>query len=84
MVAPGAYLGKLFLVCKCMQKVSAHATCKSVHWSDLLYLGGIFVLPVVSFTQLDHTLGCSVADKIFQVNATFNMNQSRLIRGLMA
>ena len=45
---------------ECMEKVSAYAACESVHINDLLYLQGIVVHSVVSFTQLDHTLGCSV------------------------
>ena len=64
-------------------KISAYAACESVQINDLLYLQGIFVHPVVSFTQLDHTLDCSVGIVIFYVDATFNMNRSRLLRGLM-
>ena len=54
-----------------------------MHINDLLYLRGIFVYTIVSFTPLDHTLGCSVGIEMFQVDATSNMNPSKLLQGAM-
>ena len=51
---------------KCMYKVSTHATCKSVHVHDFLYLRGSVVYHVVSFPQFSHAICCSVGEKIFQ------------------
>ena len=50
-------------------------TCKFVKVNDLLYLGGFFGHPVVSFPQFSNTVCCSVGINIFQFNATFNINQ---------
>ena len=66
----------VIFICKC----KCLCDLQSVHINDLLYLRGIFVNPVFSFTQLDHALGCSVGVKIFWFDAAFNMNQSRLLR----
>ena len=45
--------------------------------------GDFFIDPVVSFPQFSHTVCCSVGFKIFHFDATFNINQGRLLRGLM-
>ena len=69
-------------MCRNTQIGRNFSTCKTGHVNDLLYLGGFFVHPVVSFSQFSHTVCCSVCIKIFQFNATFNINRSRLLRGL--
>ena len=56
-------------------KVSTLATCKSLDGNEFLYLQGIFFNLVLSWTQVDYTLGGSVGIIISWVFPVFNINQ---------
>ena len=54
------------------------------HINNLLYLGGFFVHPLVSFPRFGRPVCCSGGIEIFQFNAAFNMGRGGLLRGLVA